>query len=170
MIDVDLYVLVWTKNQSIRLMIGYTTLTSFQIRIPIDDLNSSLIQPFVRVRDQYDCTTEINLSLIFLQMDLSETLSLLTTIKSTVVNSDYRIVMNTSNSLIEILYGGYQNDICQVLTSFSQILNILAEENLQSAIEDNISPVKISVSTLNQEYFRVRTYREDPFNRFIFCR
>lgn len=115
-------------------MLGYTTLNSFQVRMPINDLNSSLIYLLVRVRDQFDCFTELNFSSISISSDMNNILSLITNIQSAVINSDYRSVINM-NPIINILYSGNQNDVCQILTSFTQILNILAEQNLQLAID-----------------------------------
>jgi hypothetical protein len=110
-------------------MVGYTTLNSFQIRMPVNDLNVSLIQLMVYVRDKYDCTTEFDLPSISIVPDMNNIISLITTVES----SDYSSGIS-SNPLIEILYSGNQNDICQILTSVGQILNILAQQNLQSAI------------------------------------
>jgi hypothetical protein len=123
------FVSAWTSDRSNRLMIGYTTLDSFEIRMPVNDLNVSLIQLMVYVRDQYDCTTEFDLPSISIVPDINNIISLITTVES----SDYSGEIS-SNPLIETLYSGNQNDICQVLTSAGQILNTLAEQNLQLAI------------------------------------
>jgi hypothetical protein len=89
----------------------------------------SWIQLTVYVRDKYDCTTEFDLSSISIVPDINNIISLITIVES----SDYNTVIR-SNPLIEILYSGNQNDICQVLTSAGQILNILAQQNLQLAV------------------------------------
>jgi hypothetical protein len=123
------FVSAWTSDRSNRLMIGYTTLDSFEIRMPVNDLNVSLIQLMVYVRDQYDCTTEFDLPSISIVPDINNIISLITIVES----SDYSGEIS-SNPLIETLYSGNQNDICQVLTSAGQILNTLAEQNLQLAI------------------------------------
>lgn len=114
-------------------MLGYTTSNSFQVRMPIDDLNSSSIYLIVRIRDQYDCMTELNLSSISITSDMNNMISLMTIIQSAVVNSDFRNIINT-NPILNILYSGNQNDVCQILTSFTQILNLLSEQNLQMTI------------------------------------
>ena len=101
--------------------------------MPIDDLNSSLIQLTVHVRDQYDCATDLDLSSVTIVPDLNNIVSFMTIIESAVVNSDFNNIM-TSNSLMNILYGGNQNDICQILTSIGQVSNLLAQQNLQLAI------------------------------------
>lgn len=105
-----------------RLMIGYNTLSTIQLRMPIGgDPNSNLLQIIVRIRDKFDCRIELN---------LSSSIS----VQSDMTNSDYYNKMN-SNPFVEILYGKNQNDICQVLTSMSQVLNIFAQQNLQLAIQ-----------------------------------
>jgi hypothetical protein len=103
-------------------MIDYTTLNSIQVRISIDDLNSSLVQSIVYVKDEFDCVAELNFSSVFIESDMNNIFSLITSIQSGTINF--------SNSLFEILYGGNQNDICQMLTSVGEILNTLAEQNL----------------------------------------
>jgi hypothetical protein len=149
-------------------MLGYNTSTIFQVRMPIGNLNSTLLQILVQVRDKYDCVTEVNLPWISVLPDMNNIISLIKAVESTLPDADYSNMM-TANSLISILYDGNQNDVCQILTSVSQMLNILAQQNLQSAIhsesylvlshieivyfsfEDNISAVSISVSPLNQD-------------------
>jgi hypothetical protein len=110
-------------------MLAYTTLTSFQVRMPIGDVNSTLLQIVVRVRDIYDCTTEFNLSSISVVSDTNYIMSLMTAVTTSDDNNQL-----TSNPLVNTLYGGNQNDVCQVLTSVSQVLNNFAQQNLQLAI------------------------------------
>jgi len=146
-------------------MLAYTTSNIFQVRIPISDLNSSSIHLLVRIKDILDCTTELEFSSIIITPDINNILSLMTKIESAVVNSDYSGVIN-SYSFIGVLYGGNANDVCQILTSFTQILINLAQQNLQLAVnsmffsfliiinnfylffKDNIPLVSISVSSL----------------------
>jgi hypothetical protein len=125
-------------------MFGYTTSNTFQVRLPIDNLNSSLIQLMVYVRDVFDSITVLNLPSISIVPDIDSIASLMTAIKSTLATTNYSNMM-TSNPLVPILYGGNQNDVCQVLTSVSQVLNILAQQNLQSAIhgESRLIPFHI---------------------------
>jgi hypothetical protein len=138
------FVSAWTSDRSNRLMIGYTTLDSFEIRMPVNDLNVSLIQLMVYVRDVFDSITVLNLPSISIVPDIDSIASLMTAIKSTLATTNYSNMM-TSNPLVPILYGGNQNDVCQVLTSVSQVLNILAQQNLQSAIhgESRLIPFHI---------------------------
>jgi len=114
-------------------MLGYTTSNIFQVRIPIGNLNSSSIHLLVSVKDTFDCTTELEFSLVIITPDINDILSLMTKIESAVINSDYSGMIN-SYPLIGVLYGGNENDVCQVLNSFTQILINLAQQNLQLAI------------------------------------
>ncbi len=77
----------------------------------------------------------MNLRSISVLPNMNNIISLITTVQSGIL---------TSNSLIDILYDGNQNDACQ-------ILNILAEENIQFAIQNNISAISLSVSPLYQD-------------------
>jgi hypothetical protein len=115
-------------------MLAYNTSNSFQVRMPTGNLNSTLLKVLVQVKDQYDCITEMTLSPIFVIPDMNNIISLITTTESSMINSDDNIIIS-ANPLIVSLYGGNQNDICQVLTSAGQVLNILAQQNLHSAIK-----------------------------------
>jgi hypothetical protein len=110
-------------------MIGYTTSTSFQVQMPIDDLNSTLLQLVVHVRDLTDCMTEWDMHPITVIPDTNSITTLIITIQSTLENNS----LITSNPFIHTLYGGDQNDVCQSLISFSRILNMMANQYLQIA-------------------------------------
>jgi len=77
----------------------------------------------------------MNLSSVSVLPNMNSIISLITIVQSGIL---------TSNSLIDILYGGNQNDVCQ-------ILNIIAEENIQFAIQNNISTISLLVSSLCQD-------------------
>ncbi|CAF3480113.1 unnamed protein product [Rotaria sp. Silwood1] len=52
---------------------------------------------------------------------------------SLIANLDYNNEIR-SNPFVHILYSGNQNDLCQMLISVRQILNIFAQQNLQLEI------------------------------------
>jgi hypothetical protein len=125
-----IFFLAWTNDQSNRVLIGYTTSTILQVRMPIGDLNSTLLQLIVHVRDLNDCVTEWNMDPISVISDMNSITNLITMIQSSLENS----TLITSNPIINILYSGNQNDICQSLVSVSQILNMMANQYLEIAI------------------------------------
>ena len=120
----------WTTDPTNLLFLGSTTDTIFQVRMPIGDLNSSLLNIIAYIRDEYDCVTKINISSISIienEVDVNEFLSL---IQSTTNNSQMSL-----NPLIRTLYGsGNENDICQWLISIAKILNNRSKQNLLTTI------------------------------------
>ena len=102
--------------------------------MPMGDSNSTLLHLIVRVRDIFDCVTEMNMSSISVLPDtinITEFMSVVQSSFNNTVNNN-RI---TSNSFIHILYGsGYENDICQWLISISRILNNKAKQSLLESI------------------------------------
>jgi hypothetical protein len=125
-------------------MLAYTTTTSFQVRMPNGDLNSTLLYLLVRVRDNFDCTTQLNLSSISVIPDMKNIVSIMTTIGSPSATLLKDNDMNF-NPLINTLYSGNQNDVCQVLTAVVQVVNMMAQQNIQSAIDSmfNFSVIKL---------------------------
>jgi hypothetical protein len=115
-------------------MLAYNTSNTFQVRMPIGNLNSTLLQILVHVKDNCDCVTERILAPISVLSDMNNIISLIKTVESAQITGDYSNIM-ISNPLVPILYDGNQNDVCQVLTSVSQVLNILAQQNLQLAMQ-----------------------------------
>jgi hypothetical protein len=113
-------------------MLGYTTSTSLQVRMPMGDLNSTLLQLLVHVRDLNDYMTEWNMHPISVIPDMESVNTLITVIQG-IVNNTENSSSITLNPFINILYGGNQNDICQWLISLSRILNMMASEYLRIA-------------------------------------
>ncbi|UJR10866.1 hypothetical protein I4U23_015053 [Adineta vaga] len=150
----------WTTNRSNRLMLGYGSSSSFRVRMPMGHHHHSFsLQVTVRLHDSFDCITEFDLSPITVIPDLDNMNSLIQAI--TLSDSLNEI---TSNPIVHILYGGNQNDVCQILTSVSQLLNIFANENLQLAIQNNISAVRISIASLNENDSQFNNQSNISFN------
>lgn len=116
-------------------MLGYTTDNRFQVRMPIGDPNSTVLNLVVRIRDIYDSFIEINMSSISVISDTIKVTEFMNTVISTFDHTINESRMS-SNPFIQILYGnGYENDICQWFNSISQLLNNQAQQNLQRSIQ-----------------------------------
>ena len=46
------------------MIVAYSTVSTFQVRLPCGDDSTSLLHLIVHIRDQLDCITEFNLSSI----------------------------------------------------------------------------------------------------------
>jgi len=99
-------------------MLAFSLVSTIQLLLPATNSNTSLLNIVAYISDTYDCTTEFNMSSVFVEPDLSEIDSL--------QNS-------TSNSLIQMLASGNQNRIGQVITSLSGQLNEINNQAITTA-------------------------------------
>ena len=121
---------VWTVDSSDRLILGYTTSTSFQVRMPIVDAQSALLHLVVRVRDVLGCTTEQNVSSIAVLTNTSSIVTSIAAIQAALANSDADTTLS-SDLFVQTLYGGNQTAVCRLLTSLAQAFNLIAEQDLR---------------------------------------
>jgi len=108
-------------------ILGFTTQSSFQLRLPAGDDNNSLLNISVCIRDMLDCVTEYNMPTIMVLPD------------STGITAFIDIVQQpsdeaNSNPLVQLLASGNQNTVGQILTSLSQVFNKASSENVESAV------------------------------------
>ena len=52
----------WTNDLSQQTIVAYSTVSTFQVRLPCGDDQTSLLHLIVHIRDQLDCITELNIS------------------------------------------------------------------------------------------------------------
>ena len=123
------FFVAWTSDSSDRLMLGYTTSTSFQVRMPIADAQATLLHLVVRVRDVLGCTTEQNVSSIAVITNTSSILTSIATIQAALANSA-EYTTRPSDLFVRTLYGGNQIDVCRLLTSLAQAFNLMAKQGL----------------------------------------
>ena len=104
-----------------QLMIAFSSESSFKVYLPSGE-NQIL---FIEIRDQLNCLTRFNLSLISIEADFQLNNNLLVT--------------------------GNQNTVSQLLTSFSQQFNKINEENINRAVSTGIPISTISISSLTTQ-------------------
>ncbi len=67
-----LFILAYTSTNSSRIPIGFTTLTSIEIYLPMGDANNNYaLQLTVEIRDIYGATTSFNFSMINVRLLIS---------------------------------------------------------------------------------------------------
>ena len=134
----------WTADSPLRTMIGFSSISKVQTRLPAGDDQNSLVQLVVLVRDQLECTSEFNLSSVHVVSDSQGINNLINTFQ----NSSNDI---TANPTIQLLTTANQNTVGQVLTSFSNEFNKINNKNVDQAASDGILPATISISSLTSQ-------------------
>jgi hypothetical protein len=120
-------ILVWTTDFSKRLIVGFSSIPNFQVRLPTEHENVSILNMIIYIRDTFDCVTEYNMSSVSVQSNSESVSKLINNLKGS--TSDIN-----SNPFVRSLYGGNQNIIGQTITSLSQQLNRINMENISNAV------------------------------------
>jgi hypothetical protein len=108
-------------------MIAFTSVSNFQVRLPAGNDNSSLVNLIIYIRDTLDCFAEYNISSPSVVPDTTAINDLIDNLKgsASVINS---------NPIVQLLAGGNQNTIGQVIISISQVFNQMNIESLQNTV------------------------------------
>ncbi|CAF1253004.1 unnamed protein product [Adineta steineri] len=137
--DYSLY--AWTTDVSQKLMIAYSSVSSFQVRLPSGDNQTSLLNIAISIRDLLDCVVEVNMSSVYVIVDSVGINDLMTSLQSSPNTL-------TNNPIVQLLSSGNQNTVGQILTAISQQFNQLNSENIDQAISSGIPAATILVSSL----------------------
>ncbi|CAF0834260.1 unnamed protein product [Adineta steineri] len=137
--DYSLY--AWTTDVSQKLMIAYSSVSNFQVRLPSGDNQTSLLNIVISIRDLLDCVVEVNMSSVYVIVDSVGINDLMTSLQSSPNTL-------TNNPIVQLLSSGNQNTVGQILTAISQQFNQLNSENIDQAISSGIPAATILVSSL----------------------
>lgn len=124
--NASLRILVSATDSSRRLIVGFSSIPNFQVRLPADHENVSILNMIIHIRDTFDCVTEYNMSSVSVQFDSGSVSRLINNLKGSTNEIN-------SNPFIRSLYGGNQNIIGQIITSLSQQFNRINMENIRNA-------------------------------------
>ena len=102
------------------------------MRLPSGDDQTSLLHLIVYIRDQLDCIKEFNLSSVTVQPDSIGIANLMSDIQSSPGSI-------TTNPIVQLLAGGNQNIVGQMITSLSQQFNKMNYENIDKAVSSSLS-------------------------------
>jgi hypothetical protein len=108
-------------------MIGFTSISNIQVRLPAGDGNRSVVNMIVYIRDTLGCITEYNITSVNVVPD---TVGINNLINSLQISTNAA----NNNPIIQLLASGNENIVGQVLTSLSQIFNTMNTQNLENAI------------------------------------
>ncbi|CAF4247134.1 unnamed protein product, partial [Adineta steineri] len=143
----DYSVYSWTNNFSEQTIIAYSLVSTFQVRLPLGNDQTSFVHLTVYIRDTLDCITKFNLSSVTVTSDSIGIMNLINDIQ----NSSNQL---TTNPIIQLLASGNQNIIGQVITSLSQQFNNINNENINQAISNGVPSTSISISSLEDQHIQ----------------
>ncbi len=119
--------LAWTNDPSQTMIIAFSALPTFQIRLPAGDDQTSLLHLIINIRDTLDCITELNISSVSVIPDSVGIANLINDIQGPSGGI-------TTNPIIQLLASENQNIVGQVIASLSQQFNKMNSENLNAAV------------------------------------
>ncbi|CAF1181508.1 unnamed protein product [Adineta steineri] len=146
--DYSLY--AWTTDVSQRLMIAYSSVSYFQVRLPSGDNQTSLLNIIISIRDLLDCVVEVNMSSVYVIVDSVGINDLITSLQS----SSNALI---SNQIVQLLSSGNQNIVGQIITAIAQQFNQMNTENIDQAISSGIPAATILVSSLGSSSLQVNS-------------
>ncbi len=117
----------YTTDRSNQMMIAFSFVSDFEVRLSCDNDNTSLLNLVIYIRDAFDCITEFNMTSVNITPDSSSISRLINTFQ----NSPNSL---TTNPIIQLLASGNQNRISQILTSISQQFYQLNSKSVQNAV------------------------------------
>ena len=119
--------LVWTKDYSQPKLIGFSFVPTFQVRLPFDNEELQLV---VKIRDRYDCESEMNLSSIRTEKDFDQLHHLLTSNNQHLFN---------------------QNQLHQLIFSLAKQINLKFENSTLQHVKKPQKSDKFFFSFLNRK-------------------
>jgi hypothetical protein len=137
----------WTTDPSQQMVIGSTIETPFQLQLPAGSDNISSVHIIIYIRDMLNAITEYDIQPIIVIPDMADIITLINILQQ----SNIEII--NENSFIQLISGGTQNTIAQILTSLSQILNEMNNENIQTAISSANRNIYHKNIYLNSHFF-----------------
>jgi hypothetical protein len=108
-------------------MLAFTPISTFQLRLPARNSNGSSLNMIASIRDMLDGVTEFEMQSVVVVPDLTAIDSLINVLQQPSKGA-------TTNPIIQLLAGGNQNTVGQIITSVSQILNEMNSQIVQTAV------------------------------------
>ncbi|CAF1599303.1 unnamed protein product, partial [Adineta ricciae] len=138
----DYTVYSYAMNSTKKTIVAYSNAPTLQLYLPTGDNQTSLLYLTVQVRDQLDCVTEANT----VSVTVLPNLMIIDDVMLHILNSSNT---DNTNAINQMLASKNQNLVVQVISSVSQQLNEISNENINEAISDGIPAASISVSSLD---------------------
>jgi hypothetical protein len=119
----DFIQLAWTSDPSERMIIAFSSISTFQVLLPAGDDQTSLLHLTISIRDTLYCLTELNISSVNVIPDSAGISNLINSLQN-----------STNNPIVQLLASGNQNIVGQVITSLSQAFNQMNSKSIDQAV------------------------------------
>ncbi len=117
----------WTTDSADRMMLAFSPIPTFQLRLPSGNDNTSLIHIVGSIRDTLNCITEFNISSVVVVSDSQAITNFIDSLQQSSGG-------NTNNAFVQILASGNQNAVGQVISSLSQQFNTINNQTVEYAV------------------------------------
>ena len=117
----------WTSNRSDQWILAFTTLSTIEVRLPVADENTSLINITVYIRDMFDCAAEYDIGPVLVVPDSPEIIKLIDILQDR--NNDV-----VTNPIIDLLTNSNEITIGQILISLAHELNRMNTQTIETMI------------------------------------
>jgi hypothetical protein len=108
-------------------MLAFTPISTFQLRLPAANGNGSSLNMIASIRDMLDSVTEFQMQSVVVVPDSTAMGTLINVLQQSSNGA-------TTNPIIQLLAGGNQNTVGQIIASVSQILNEMNSAQVQTAV------------------------------------
>ena len=119
--------IAWTIDRLKQSIVAFSPVSTFQVRLPAGNDQTSLLHLIIRVRDTRECIAEWNMTSISVVPDSSAINDLIVEIQSSSAST-----MN-DNPVVRLLNSGDLNTVCQLTSSFSKWVNKKNSDNIDVA-------------------------------------
>ena len=109
------------------MMLAISPISTFQLRLPAGNDNASSLHIIASIRDMLDGFTEFQMQSLVVMLDSTAIDALINVLQPPSNGA-------TTNGIIQLLAGGNQNTVGQAITSLSQVLNEMNNQNMQTAV------------------------------------
>ena len=117
----------YTIDAEVQLMLAFSSLSNFTVRLPSLDVNQTTqLNLVATVRDTLDCVISVNLSTVNVTVDVAS-------INQLVDQLPTSASLSTTSPLVRLLWSGNQNTVAQLITSLSQQFNQIDGQNIGDA-------------------------------------
>ena len=117
----------YTVDAGEPLMIAFSSVSDFRIRLSPTDTNQTQLNLLVTIRDTLDCVISVNLAAVNITIDISSVNQLVDQLSSPTSFS-------ATSPLVQLLSTGNQNTVAQLATSLSQHFNQIDGKNIGDAV------------------------------------
>jgi hypothetical protein len=118
----------WTTDSNNPLVLASTPESSIQLRLPAGNAGPSSVNIIIYILDILNAVAEFDIYSVNVVPDLEATTTLINALQPS------SLTTINSNPTIKLLASGNPNTIGQVLTSVSQVLNGINQQNIETAV------------------------------------